>query len=393
MLFSIRDLSRILASTALSNGFLIILSLGLARALPNSEYASFAYSVAVFGIASLLLDFGLNIAAIRIHSLHKQQDIPSIFACVKLCVAMFVAIACIVGFALNISDTTLFYMQIGLLCAATNNVWLAMRVTNQSAGDAHGFFNANITLFVVRFTVIAAIWWLSLPAFHYLLGLYVYPYVLIFPFQTQLFSFRQHISAFVELAKATFGYAKWIFMSALLFVLSLQLPILILNHQQKVQELAILGVAMTVASFSSWLSYSLKPFFIGKYLGGKTEIAPYLRLLALFCALLIPASFAVYMLMNFGYADKFTGIGVVAVTVFVYTSLVFILGLYNGQIHVAGRPELEAYVNLGRVLGVLLLMTTSSYSLAVTMALVGGTMVGFELLLMAINYKLVHRTT
>lgn len=392
-MFSIRDLSRVLASTALSNGFLIILSLGLARALPNSEYASFAYSVAVFGIASLLLDFGLNIAAIRIHSLNKQQDIPGIFACIKFCVALLVAVVCIIGFAIIHVDSTVFYLQVGLLCAATNNVWLAMRVANQSAGDTRGFFNANIMLFVVRLVAISGVWWLSLPAFHYLLALYVYPYVVIFPFQRNLFAFKRHIVAFATLANASFNYAKWIFMSALLFVLSLQLPVLILNHQQKVQELAVLGVAMTVASFSSWLSYSLKPFFIGKYLEGKTEFAPYLKLLVQFCVLLVPASVAVYMLMNFGYADKFTNIGIVAVIVFAYTSLVFIFGLYNGQIHVSGRPELEAYVNLGRAVGVLFVMTVSNYSLVTNMAIVGAVMVGSELLLMAINYKLVHKTT
>lgn len=364
----------------------------LARVSQNSEYASFAYSVAVFGIASVLLDFGFNIAAIKIHSLHKHRDIPTVFASMKLYVAFIVILGCTVTIIYSESGSTLFAMQIGLLCAAINNVWLAIRVSNQSAGDAKGFFNANMMLSGIRITSIALVWFLELPAYHFLLGLYVYPYLLILPTQKAIFSLGQHFAFFSEVARETFSYAKWIFLSAVLFGLSLQLPVLILKHNDRTEQLGTLGVAMTVASFSSWLSYSLKPFFIGRYLQGSTALGPYLKLLGLFCLVLIPATFVVYFLINLGYSDKFDGVGEVAVTVFLYTSLVFIFGLYNGQIHVAGRPELEALVNFGRAMSVLLIMLFNQSSLLVLIFLVGSVMIGFELLLMMINYKLVHTT-
>lgn len=390
MFFSFRDIFRILTSTALSNGFLLVLSLVLARFESTEAYAEFAFSVAVFAVSSLLLDFGLNVSAIKRHNSVEGDQSPSTFASVKLLIALSIVLFGVVTQFITSAGLISASFLVGITCAALNNVWLAVRVTDQSKGDTQSFYRANLLLFGCRLVAVFYVFLVDLDSLHYLLALYAYPYLVLLPLNKNLFLFTQHLTEFVKESKSIFAYSRWIFLSSLLFVASVQLPVLILKMNNLAFELAMLGVAMTVASFSSWLSYSLKPFFIGKYLSDGANHKSYVKLLTLFSIALIPISTLVYFLFLYGYSDKYPGVELLGTIIFFYTSMVFVFGLYNGQIHIAGRPELEALVNFFRAIAVFLVMFLGSNNLLVTMSIVGSVMVSFELILMIINFRLVQ---
>lgn len=390
MFFSLPDLLRILSSTALSNGFLVALSLILARTQTTAAYGDFAYSVAIFAVASLFLDFGLNISALKRHSSDKTGDAATTFASVKLCAALLILTAALIATFVAPNSNTILAVSIGLCCAAFNNVWIALRVADQSTGNARNFYRANVGLFGLRLVAVFFTYISGREAIEYLLALYLYPYSILFIGHYYLLDFKKHISVFAKNIRGIFAYSKWIFLSAVLFVLSIQLPVLSLKYHGLTQELATLGLAMTVASFSSWLSYSLKPFFIGRYLSSDNiSNMAYIKMLVVFSALLIPCTVLVYYLFLVAFGEKYPGVAFIGCTVFMYSSLVFILGLYNSQIHVVGRPELETLVNLGRAICVFLVMYFIPANLSLSMLLVGLIMVGFELVLISINFRLI----
>lgn len=387
MFFSSRELLRILSSTALSNGFLIALSLSLARFSLPSEFAKFAYAVSVFAISSLLLDFGLNISAIKRYSDTRVSDSPITFASMKLIMAM--GITLLVMTYSVIAKEWFFYspLLVGFTCAAINNVWLAVRVVDQSSGDTHAFFRANVRLFILRLFLVTCTYIANLSVLHYLLALYVYPHLILLPKTPLLFQFKSHLKHFKENAWQIFSYSKWIFLSAFLFVASVQIPILSLNAPAAALELATLGVAMSIASLSSWLSYSLKPFFIGHYLSHETADGSFTKLLTHFCILMVPLVIVVYFVYLLVFGEKYPNVEWIGSIVFIYSSLVFVLGLYNGQIHVSGRPDLEAMINLVRACIVLFIMMLDA-DLLQLMMMVGTTMIVLEIVLMIVNYRL-----
>jgi hypothetical protein len=379
-----------LSSTALSNGFLVVLSLILARTQTNAAYGDFAYSVAIFAIASLVLDFGLNISALKRHSSDHSSNAATTFASVKLSVALLIVVCAFCTIFLFPESTTILAISIGLCCAAFNNVWIALRVADQSTGNAKNFYRANLGLFILRLLAVVLTYYMGRGAIEYLLALYVYPYFILFISHYHLFNFSKHLSLFARDLRSIFSYSKWIFLSAVLFVLSLQLPVLSLKYHGMSEQLAVLGLAMTVASFSSWLSYSLKPFFIGRYLSSNNiSNLAYVRMFAVFSAALVPCIILVYYLFLIGFSEKYPGVEIIGCIVFLYSSLVFILGLYNSQIHVVERPELETLVNFGRAICVFLVMYFAAENLLLSMLLVGLVMVGFELVLIAINIRLI----
>jgi O-antigen/teichoic acid export membrane protein len=390
LFFSFTDLLRILSSTALSNGFLVVLSLILARTQTTAAYGDFAYSVAIFAVASLFLDFGLNISALKRHSSDKTGNAATTFASIKLCAALLILVCACIAMFVSPNSKTILAVSIGLCCAAFNNVWIALRVADQSSGNARNFYRANLGLFGLRLVAVCVTYVSGREAIEYLLALYVYPYFILFIRHYYLLDFKKHISLFVQDLRGIFAYSKWIFLSAVLFVVSLQLPVLSLKYHGLTQQLATLGLAMTIASFSSWLSYSLKPFFIGRYLASDNiSNMAYIKMLVVFSAALIPCTILVYYLFLVGFSEKYPGVEFIGCTVFIYSSLVFILGLYNSQIHVVERPELETLVNLGRAICVFLVMYFFPGNLVTSMLLVGVVMVGFELVLISINFRLV----
>jgi len=393
LLFSFRDLYRILTSTALSNGFLVVLSLLLARANSPADYAEFAFSVAVFACSSLLLDFGLNISVIKRQAYGVYKDTPMTFASVKLAVAivlLFVSVMYIIFL-----DGTLvhFGLFVGFTCASFNNVWLALRVADQSSGDTSRFYKANRELFFLRVVTVVATYLAGLEPLHYLLALYLYPFIVLFSLQKTLFQFRQHFRIFIASAPSVLSYSKWVFLSSLLFVASVQIPVLSLKVLADDLQIATLGVAMTVASVSSWLSSSLKPFIIGRYLSSAYNQGSFFRLFILFFIVILLTSVPVYFAFFSAFSDKYPGVEQVGTVVFIYTSLVFILGIYNSQIHVSGRPELEALVNFLRVLSILTIIYLQMTSLLNLVICVGLAMVVSEVLLVSINYKLKKNNT
>lgn len=389
MFFSFRQLTHILTSTALSNSFLVALSLLLARTQPAEAYADFAYAVSVFAICSLLLDFGLNVSALKRQENSNNQDTPITFASVKLFFAFLLSLF-IISYVYYSGEALLeSTIAVGLLCASFNNVWLAMRVDEQGRGDSKGFFKANLSLFGLRL-ICLTVTYLSNPSpVLYLLALYVYPYILLFPLQRQLFLFNTHLPIFWSNAKQIFSYSKWIFISALLFVLSAQIPLLSLGKPELSVDLATLGVAMTIASLSSWLSYSLKPFFIGRYLSSGTIEGAFNKVFIQFLVIMIPLTVAVYFIYRSAFGEQYPNVEIIGTVIFIYTSLVFILGLYNSQIHVSGRPELEALVNMVRASAVLFVMQYAEMSLLHLIMLVGLIMITMEVVLMKINFQLI----
>lgn len=387
MFFSTRELLKILSSTALSNGFLIVLSLSLAHFAEANEYGQFAYGVSVFAVSSLLLDFGLNISAIKRHSDFQVSDTPLTFASIKLILATAIFLLVLINSV--ISEYWFFYspLIVGFICASINNVWLALRVVDQSSGDTSTFFRANVNLFLLRLATVICTYFADLTALHYLLALYLYPHLILLPLTPALFDFKSHLKAFKDNVWQIFAYSKWIFVSALLFVGSVQIPILSLKSPETELEMATLGVAMSIASLSSWLSYSLKPFFIGHYLSREAKDGAFSKLLVHFCIAMVPLVVLVYFSFLFAFGNKYPNVELIGSIIFIYSSLVFVLGLYNSQIHVSGRPDLEALINLVRACIVLFIMMLNT-DLLQLMLMVGATMVALEVILMGVNHRL-----
>lgn len=394
-MFAPRDFLRILSSTALSNGFLIILSLLLAKTLPSGAYADFAFAVSTFALCSLLFDFGLNYTALRKMGDADSQDIAVSFASVKL--VFLILVASLLGVVSATVAKNLFTepVWVGVLAAASNNVWLAVRTSDQGSGDTRRYFVANVSVFFIRISLVAITFVSSLSSLHFLYALYVYPMLLMALQERKLFLIARHVRQFLSEIGSILGYSKWVFASSALFVATIQLPVLFFRAEGDVLAVATLGAAMTVGALSSWLSASLKPFFIGRYVKNGEQQGDGKRYALLLLGTLValaPAGVGCYLVFDWLFGAQYKEVPNVATTVLVYSCILFILSLYNSQIHAVGRPELEAALNLLRFGLVFSVLWFTQLNITHTLVAIAFVMVGIELALsLTVRYLIKRR--
>lgn len=347
---ALRALSHILTSgLAINVTTFAVLALAPLR-LDTAAFAHLSLSVAGIFFGSTLLDLGLSTSTVR--QFAKTKD-PAYLSLSLYSRALLVVVLWPIGLALLAHSD---HQELGtvLLGASSLNFWNGLRAADQARERYIEFGRSNFLFAATRLiagaTALASGHWIAVS-----LALFVVPIALIVMVKApSILRLMRHNPA--SKVEATIGYAKFVYLSALTYNAVVYLPQAVAAARLDAIAVGTLGVALTFVGPVSLVNNALRMFLLPKVSSGNVtprSSQPSNRRAWLLLSSVVMVS-ALIALISIGahilYGHQFPTAGIaVALLVGCYT-FSSLIGLLNMRVHTLGKPEVEAYVNLVRLL-------------------------------------------
>ncbi len=391
---------KILAASAFNNAVSLGVTVFAARQLGPAEFGKFALAVSAATLLALALDFGLSLTLVRIYNAepNRTEGLRMVTAVlrVKLALLLFAAalsypVSTLIvrwGPALLAGSTDL--VALAIVSGALLNLWVGVRAGEQAGGDFGTFARFTVLYGLLRL-ISAAV--LVIAGTVTGMGVFaiLYPIPLVALLGWNLAASHRSVltptptdgwSAELTRLRRAATYSMWVAVSTFTFTSLSRLPQFALARRSSAVDVGLYSAALSILAFFSLLNDAVRTTLLPRVAALRTRHERRdwnRRLLELTPIVLgglglgvISAAGALYFVMGPAYqssAPLFLLLGGA-------TAVTIQLGLFTMMVHAHGIPDLDARVNVGRllVLGLLLVVlppnaTTAAISFATVLVL------------------------
>lgn len=365
-------------ATATNNLVGFIVNIVAARKLGAEEFGVFSLAFSVATLTGTIGDFGLNLTMVRLFNKYrakteKQELVLASTLSFKLLLFLILAIVCLPlgnllarGLGIGMENSELF--AIALITGGILFFWTYL----QSFLQSHRSFR-QLTRYILAYAglrvacLIVAYNLFPKSPLIWLVATYTIPVAILILFgvlpkayKLIPITFRQPRENFSILAEAL-HYSKWVALSSIAYASLLNVLRFILAVRASTAEVGIFSAGITFTMAFSMLNQAMRavlfpqvtafegPGQMKGYLKRLKQLAPYYFVLAI----LGIGALGVFQWFVLG-AEYRAALPVFLITVSVL-SLTLFLGLGTMLVHTMMKPQIDAWVNIGR-LGIMIAM-------------------------------------
>lgn len=409
------EFSLILIANAVNNGTNFVANIIVARFFGHEVFGLFSVAVNIAFTTLTFSEFGMNLTMVRLYKLHEGDPRRANAVllwnfCFKLAVVVLLSLL-----ALTLSrplsewltkrpDTSLL-MAGALITGGILGLWSYIRAFFQSVDLIRKMAYVTFAFAALRLLFLAV--FAGLLSMHdaqvLFLGIYLMPAALLVLFVFHGLIGRLRISkvgagAMRDVSREIIHYSKWVAISGVSYVLTQKSMVFLVAAYADMKQVALLAAGLLFSGIFSLMNDSVRQILFPKvaqldrgkireYRQNLSRTVPAYFLLSLF--VIAALSFFMYFSLGENYRASLpvfwiTGAGMALVTG---------IGFYTIIIHTIRMPHIEAFVNVGRLLLVVVagLLVVERYgvmgvALAFTVTVVAG-----ELLVAVIVSRYVRR--
>lgn len=380
----LKKISLVTVSNLIANGVTFLILMVAASALPVDRFASFSLAVSLGFMLTTLLDFGVNVTAVRSYGMEKNKLVLDGMMSAKwltLAVAALPSVA-----SLYFSPGPDSYYSIianGVIGAAVLNLWMGCRTLEQANESFASYARNNILYATIRLLAGGIVLWFSKDSQSLYLASFVLP-GLLFALAQGVWgrAYKLSWAGVRQTFRLAKNYSIWVFVSSAAYGAVLYSPQFFIAKQFGPVEVSSYGIALSFMGIVTLIANSIRTVLLPKMMrAGATETVGSInlllsRLIQFFPAFLGGAALILitgWFVIDFWYAKTLPD----AAWIFVACSTGLLgtvyVGFFNIAIHSLGMPNTEAINNIGRLLfliAALYLFGKSAIAVAVVFAVV-----------------------
>ncbi|TLM65232.1 MAG: hypothetical protein FDZ69_10760 [Deltaproteobacteria bacterium] len=400
------DFAKALLGNVANSGSVFLATILLVRTFTQQEFASIGVALAYAFVLAKILDAGISFTALRFSARNGAvgEGIAYLGAMHLVIVGAAAVATILAGLPGQLLGRALGGDLVpGMALATVATAWAiafhsAVRSQLQAGRSYNRLLFFQLLAAGVRLLLVAACWGkvLSLAVLPALLALYFYPIVvaslLVWREVTESCRGFMTLDRKSALLRGMFAYAPWVWIGGTLFVATLRVPIFALEQWGQGDGVAVFAAALSFVSLIALANDAARAVIIPRTSGFTTHAdfesyfeklrAVWLKAVCILVPILLASGGLVAALLPPAYLPDSIYVFYALASAMLVTSL---LGAVTNLIHVLGRPQVEAAVNLSRALSCL----AGSYFLLgcsgggiVSLAVFCGTVVAlFEVLL------------
>lgn len=367
----LHSLFGILGANTFNNFASFIITIIVARVFSPEEFGQFALATAITTNLSSILDFGTNVAIVRLYNVENDQTYKiALFKVIhKWNIGLLIFIS-IVFYPMGLFFIHIFsifkeaalLVYLAIISAGLLNVWSTTRAIEQSKKNfksfqSYTFTYAFLRLFTLGFFVITR----SINLTSIYLSLYILPLATLIIFITIVKYLNRprninnnHVNEW-RILRSILSYGFWIGLGNILFTILFQIPQFILARTASADEVGFYGAGYTFLPIFLLTNDAIRTIILPdisaiKDIKARQEFRKRLwKLCPIFFTImfiiLLAISFIQYFILGKSYHSS--------VPVFLAlggsTIIVMFLGYSNTLIHSLAIPHLVAMINFGRV--------------------------------------------
>jgi O-antigen/teichoic acid export membrane protein len=396
------DFSKTLSGNVVNSGSVFIATMLIVRTFSKGEFAQIGASLAYSFVLAKVLDAGITFSALRFSSLKRSEERYSYLGAMYVVISLL-AVATfyfVSGFGRYvISEPPSHFIVPSIATAWAIAFQAALRCHLQSLRDYRSVLIYQVLCGILRLIITAAFWlkYLSFQPILALLALYFLPVVLAsLPYMNRVLpavlGFLSKVRIWRLIVREMVSYAFWVWLSGMLFVLTLRAPIFFLERIHDTNGVAVLSAVLSFISLIALVNDAARAVMIPRsvifitqdeythYINKVTLLSwrlfwwlsPVVIIAGIMIIIFLPKDYLPDSYLCF-YGLAFSIVG---------TS---ILGMVTNLVHALGKPRAEAITNLIRAvsvsLGCFLLGAFLKAPVSVIATFTGVTIIAFELML------------
>jgi O-antigen/teichoic acid export membrane protein len=360
--------------------FLVVALSGLL--LSTEEFARLSIITASATLATLALEFGLNVTMIKKFGESSKDEYLLAPLAVRLLIAPVAATA---GVALGIAGAE--EIGLGVFLGAALNFWNGARATNQAQQDYTSYARSSIQFGVVRVLAGLATLVATRDALIIAIAIYAVPVVVI----AVPSALRLSKKAFASLSRpssASAGYAAQIYINQLAFSALPYAPLFFIEARLPTADVARYGLTLAFLAPVTLAITSLRAAVLPKLVAPGSSLEEWLwsrkavlTMLGL-GALLLLAGMGAAIVVEAIYHTRYPGIWAPFLTLFFATAATGLVGLYGLSVHTQNAPHLLVIVNVARLSVLIPMIAGLGTSLTAIAQITGAVMVAGEIALL-----------
>ena len=369
LFFRHKGLNQLVAANLVNNVITFGSILILGRLVAPERFGVFTISFSIMSTVAIILDFGINIALVRMYNRPSEGYSSSSYIRGAIALRLLSSLVMLVlaypvaqlldGIIIHLPGSSMDLLA-ALMTAIVFSWWTLLRSINQakSEHENHAFLT---TLFgVVRLIIIGVLFSFDMATpMSFLLGLYCFSPLVILVAELAkglLIHQRRSCSKWensppVELLT----YGKWPFLSTLLFPLVSNVPLWILGNEKGMDMAGAYGVGVFFANALAPLREALRIFLFPKIIRFESDekAGEFMATWRRYFWLVLPITMLIAVIsvgaQELLYSGAYVGAGLVTAC-FVLAQVITMYTVLIGMIlHYLGRPEIDVYVNIFRV--------------------------------------------
>lgn len=364
------DFSLILFANIVNNGTNFIANILIARMYGHEVFGLFSIAMNIAMTTLIFSEFGMNLTMVRLYKLNEQDPVKSNAVLIwnfyfKLMVLTVIILAGAI-FGSNIShaltqraDYT-FLVAIALICGGLLGLFSYLKAFFQSFNSfkyiayiilAYAFLRLVFLFFYIVF---------SIPASPEVLfaGLFFVPVllILIVCFYTEKGKLKFDGISFKtlkETGKDIINYSKWVAISGISFVMIQKSLFFIVAYYGDIKQVSLLSAGLVFTAVFSMINDSVRQILFPKisqldinkikeYKNRILKIFPFYILFSLFLIGIL--SVLMYFVLGEQYSESLPIFWICGGGVAITAGI----GFYTITIHTIQKPQIDAYINIGR---------------------------------------------
>lgn len=399
----LRRFSGILVANAVNNLVSFTIILFAARTFGPELFGVFALAISITMLLSMLLDFGSNVALVRLYNIENSPDVRHHLVRVVLTLKVaFLVLFVPLPFVLQSATASLFpiakghegLIYLSFISGALLSFWVTMRAVEQASRDFLSIERYTFAYALLRAVCATAV---LLTGFASITTVFVSLYAAPLVGLLVLWWFTRYRTLLQESAGATeepevkisvtlrkiFAYGAWVAVSGLCYAGLLRLPQFFLANEGAAEETGLYSAALTFLAVFVLMNDALRTVILPDVSALSTSSAR--REFRRRFAGLSPIFFAVMAIVILAMASVqyfiLGGDYRTSVTIFIVLGVAVVitmyLGVFNTLVHSYGVPKLEATNNVLRLIALALILwilhpTAMNASLAFGLTLIAG---------------------
>lgn len=367
------DMIKLSLSNLFNNGVTFLTGILVAYLVSTQSFGVYSVATNVVMMVLAVSELGLSISIVRFFnrytdSLDKHRVLQAgltIRAVIFL--AMLVAsypVGKLLSVLLSPEQPIVLELTVAIICAAALGLWSFIRTQYQASQNYSLYAGLTMRYGIVRLFMVTIVSRLGFQdPVYFLVALYLLGPLVVTGWE--LYKSYGHLGLhFNKQVRTQVGellsYGKWVLIGGILYPFSFSLPLFILMRMSGAEAAGVYGIGLMFVAIMSPLNDAVRTFVIPKisslrrhddaheYIARTMRLAiPY----ALLLATIMVASSIVYGLF---FSGKYPG-GLWVLELLVLASgLAIFGGILNSVAHYLGLPHLDAWINVGRIIFVVI---------------------------------------
>lgn len=365
-----KTISGIAIANAINNGITFLSILFLSKSISTNSFGHFSISVSIIMTLAFILDFGTGVSLVRNYnrSRNKANKEGYIGAVIKIR-AVLLSILLLASYPLGC------LVEVTLFKSSDANFWPYIFVSSM-AMSLWGFWKSflqakqnyrlytGLVVFFAMLRFFACVYLYAISGFcpeKFVLLIYCLPPIIVslicfYCFANEINIISSIRSTKKHLLSRIINYAKWPFISMLLFPLITNIPLWMMGVLGRYTDAGLLGIGVIFASAISPLREALKIYFVPKVSAFRSDDEARVFIRKIFSniffipLIVVPVSIFSIIIEEYMNQGKYSGTYLV-IPILIFTQIMTMFtGFFGVILHYLGRPWVDSNVNIIRII-------------------------------------------